>query len=470
MQRRRSARSRTRTAFYSKIDSSSNNSSPQPNTNTSNPSLVSPESIVSSTNAKKTRTNDTHEPLVPDTHASTGTMPLLPDTAESASLSLSISPEVVLSAVAIAATLKSGKNKKRKSAASSSTSTTYSTTTVQRPTPEECEFAVLELGKLHPGVLEKCREIREQTTVTTNVASDCKIDKDIRTESSCRSSDSATTATTNNSEDNDGNPLKISASACGYQTSILDGVVSTLLSQNTTASNSTRAFGNLKRAVADWNFVAQDYEGYQQTIETAIHCGGLAQKKAANIVDMCRILHKENSNKDGSVSLEYLRHQTNEQIQADLLRFKGLGPKTVSCVLLFTLGRADFPVDTHVFRITKQHRWLGASNASSSRDNAYKYLNRIVPDHLKLELHCLLVQHGRECHRCAARGKPQFPPKDGTKLACPLVHLDKIVAMSTSKNKSIGIGIESNNSTTKSSSAKTKPGTAAKCKIKQEHQ
>lgn len=31
-------------------------------------------------------------------------------------------------------------------------------------------------------------------------------------------------------------------------------------------------------------------------------------------------------------------------------RFKGVGSKTVSCVMMFCLGRPEFPVDTHVVR------------------------------------------------------------------------------------------------------------------------
>ena len=95
---------------------------------------------------------------------------------------------------------------------------------------------------------------------------------------------------------------------------------------------------------------------------------------------------------------------------------------------MFTMGRNDeFPVDTHVHRISMQHKWVPTSY---SRDDAYDYLNTVIPNHLKMDLHCLLVQHGRECHRCAARGKPQFPPKDGSKLDCPLVHLNDIVRAS----------------------------------------
>lgn len=236
-----------------------------------------------------------------------------------------------------------------------------------RPSPEECAYVVQALGKLHPGVLQDTKERRQQWS-----------------------------------------------SSCGKQTSILDGVVSTMLSQNTTAANSTRAFANLKKAFPTWNQVTKLKSPVK--LEEAIHCGGLAKIKAARILNICQTLQEER----GAPSLEYLRESSNEEIQKELMRFPGLGKKTVSCVLLFTLGREEFPVDTHVHRIAKQLKW---TPPSYSRDDAYDYLNEVVPPPLKHDLHCLLIQHGRECHRCAARGKPQFPPKDGTKLECPLVNL-----------------------------------------------
>jgi endonuclease-3 len=241
-------------------------------------------------------------------------------------------------------------------------------TTSRRPTPEECAYAVQELGNLHPDVLQDTKGRREQF------------------------------------------------SSCGQQSDILDGVVSTMLSQNTTNANSTRAFANLKKDFSTWQKVV-DLETPEK-LEKAIHCGGLAKIKAQRILNLCRTLQEE---RGSPPSFEYLRDWSNNQIQQELTRFPGLGKKTISCVLLFTLGREEFPVDTHVYRIAKQVKWIPSG---FSRDAAYDYLNTVVPPPLKLNLHCLLIAHGRQCHRCAARGKPQFPPSDGSKLNCPLVNLD----------------------------------------------
>lgn len=80
------------------------------------------------------------------------------------------------------------------------------------------------------------------------------------------------------------------------------------------------------------------------------------------------------------------------------------------------VGIPEFPVDTHVLRISKQLGWV---KGSTSREAAYEYLNEIVPEECKLDLHCLLVTHGKWCYNCAANGKPQFKPKE--KFICPLI-------------------------------------------------
>ena len=49
--------------------------------------------------------------------------------------------------------------------------------------------------------------------------------------------------------------------------------------------------------------------------------------------------------------MEYMREMGDEEVKTELRRFKGVGAKTISCVLMFCLKRADFPVDTHVWKI-----------------------------------------------------------------------------------------------------------------------
>lgn len=191
--------------------------------------------------------------------------------------------------------------------------------------------------------------------------------------------------------------------------SVLDALVGTILSQNTTDTNSRRAFASLKARFPTWE---QVYMADPKAVEEAIRCGGLAEIKSLRILNILDTLHREK----GKLCLEYVREMSNDQIKVELSRFKGVGPKTVACVLMFHLKQDEFPVDTHVFRITKMLGWVPKS---ADREKAYMHLNHRVPNDVKFDLHCLLVTHGKRCPRCAKGGRLQ-KPADG---ACPLVDL-----------------------------------------------
>lgn len=108
--------------------------------------------------------------------------------------------------------------------------------------------------------------------------------------------------------------------------------------------------------------------------------------------------------------MEYIRTMSDDDAKKELCSFKGVGPKTAACVLLFAMRRHEFPVDTHVKRITARLGWMPAA---STPERAYEVLNKCLPDDIKYALHILLVEHGRKI--CKARA-PQC-------TECPLSHL-----------------------------------------------
>lgn len=166
---------------------------------------------------------------------------------------------------------------------------------------------------------------------------------------------------------------------------VLDSLVGTILSQNTTDTNSHRAFAILKHRFPTWDAVRT---AKPTKVEDAIRCGGLAEIKVSRIQVILNTLVEER----GECSMEYLRDMPDDEVKAELSRFKGVGPKTVSCVLMFCLKRADFPVDTHVWKIAKDLGWIPKG---AGREDAYEHLNRRVPDDCKFDLHVLLVEHGK---------------------------------------------------------------------------
>ncbi|KAJ7945917.1 Protein ROS1 [Quillaja saponaria] len=203
--------------------------------------------------------------------------------------------------------------------------------------------------------------------------------------------------------------------------SVLDGLVRTVLSQNTTEANSQRAFCSLKSVFPTWEDVlAAD----SKCIENAIRCGGLAPTKASCIKNVLNCLLE----KRGKLCLEYLRDFSIDEIKAELSNFKGIGPKTVACVLMFNLQHDDFPVDTHVFQIAKAIGWVPAV---ADRNKSYLHLNQRIPDELKFDLNCLLYTHGKLCRKCIKEGSSQQKKKCNDNKeqercnSCPLLNYCK---------------------------------------------
>ena len=166
---------------------------------------------------------------------------------------------------------------------------------------------------------------------------------------------------------------------------VLDSLVGTIFSQNTTDVQSHKAFAALKRVFPTWEQVRTSDPA---PIIEAIRSCGLAEIKTERIQRILQTLYEER----GECSLEYLRDESDAAVKVALRRFKGVGAKTISCVLMFCLKRAEFPVDTHVWKIALALGWVPKG---ANRDQTYEHLNARVPNEIKYALHVLLVKHGK---------------------------------------------------------------------------
>ncbi|KAI7754090.1 hypothetical protein M8C21_009605 [Ambrosia artemisiifolia] len=191
--------------------------------------------------------------------------------------------------------------------------------------------------------------------------------------------------------------------------SVLDGLVSIILSQNTTDANSQKAFSSLKSALPTWEDVLS---ADSKCVEDAIRCGGLAPTKTSCIKNMLNCLLE----KRGKLCLEYLRDLSVDEIKTELSQFKGIGPKTVACVLMFNLQQDDFPVDTHIFQIAKAIGWVPIE---ADTKKTYLHLNKRIPNELKFDLNCLLFTHGKACRKCVKKEDKQQKKETGS---CPLLN------------------------------------------------
>jgi endonuclease III len=185
---------------------------------------------------------------------------------------------------------------------------------------------------------------------------------------------------------------------CGDCPSVLDALVRTILSQNTSGANSTRAKLSMDKVYGrsdDWQVIVK---GGKAKLEDAIRCGGLAVVKSKVILSILEQVHA----KYGTYSLDHLHTASTDDAYKEMLSFQGVGPKTASCVLLFCLRRESFAVDTHVWRIAGL---LGLRPKDASREATQAHLDVRVPDEDKYGLHVLMITHGKNCEECKAGGK-----------------------------------------------------------------
>jgi len=178
---------------------------------------------------------------------------------------------------------------------------------------------------------------------------------------------------------------------------ILDTVVGTILSQNTTNTNSHRAFSQLKKRFPTWDAVRT---ARPTAVQKEIKCGGLAPKKTKWIQTILKTLHKER----GETSMEFLRKLDKEAVHMELERFQGVGKKTSAIINMFDCNNPDMAVDTHVFRYALQLGWApsekqrvsrnkgsGSPWPAITRDTVYSHLDATFPDNLKYSMHLILT-------------------------------------------------------------------------------
>lgn len=178
----------------------------------------------------------------------------------------------------------------------------------------------------------------------------------------------------------------------------LEELIGTILSQATSNQNSHRTFANLRSAFKDWEAVRR---AKPEKIEAAIKLGGLAQVKSVTIKNILN----EIKTRTGRLDLSFLRTVPLAEARDFLCSLKGVGPKTVGCVLLFACKQPVFPMDTHILRICRR---LGLIPERCSDAQAHERMEQLIPAGKHYSLHINMISHGRKvcsprnpvCRRC----------------------------------------------------------------------
>ena len=174
-------------------------------------------------------------------------------------------------------------------------------------------------------------------------------------------------------------------------------LVKTVLSQHTNDRNRDRSFAQLRERYPSWEAVR---DAPLEELEEAIRPGGLARQKAPRIQAILARLGEP-------PDLDWTERAPREESLEFLLALPGVGRKTAACVLIFTWGIPEIPVDVHVHRVGGR---LGLFPAKASFERAHDEMLAIVDPADAYELHMNLIRHGRElcrpkprCDECELR-------------------------------------------------------------------
>ena len=162
-------------------------------------------------------------------------------------------------------------------------------------------------------------------------------------------------------------------------------LILTILSQNTNDINRDRAFKTLKERFPTWADIAS---AKVTDIAKAIHGGGLSGIKSKRIKKILSQIKEWSSD----YKLLFLKKMSDKEVFDYLMSFTGVGPKTASCVLLFSLGRQAMPVDTHVYRVGQR---LGFIPPNLNAEKAHQWFLELKLPIDMYQFHLNLIQHGR---------------------------------------------------------------------------
>jgi len=178
----------------------------------------------------------------------------------------------------------------------------------------------------------------------------------------------------------------------------MDQLIATVLSQRTTYADERKAFTKLLHTYGNWRGVAA---APVSGIEECIASSRWPEVKAPRIKDILNLI----IDRYGEPTLDFLAEMDTEAAQNLLMELPGVGFKSATFVLLFSLRKPVIPVDTHVHRVSTRY---GILPAKMTQAKAHSALLDILPreaDKL-LNYHKLLFKHGQ---RTCTWSSPRCP-------------------------------------------------------------
>jgi endonuclease III-like uncharacterized protein len=100
--------------------------------------------------------------------------------------------------------------------------------------------------------------------------------------------------------------------------------------------------------------------------------------------------------KHKTLSLKFVEKMPDEEARDFCKTFRGIGPKTVACTLLFACHKEVFPLDTHIFRVLSEWEFCPKKLRTQKRTGFWMNLCRTGKFY---SLHVNLIRLGRKICR-----------------------------------------------------------------------
>jgi endonuclease III len=199
----------------------------------------------------------------------------------------------------------------------------------------------------------------------------------------------------------------------------LDELIFILLSVTTTEFVYLQTYRTFK---VHFPCYADLLEASIQEISKQIYLGGQFTQKATAIKSIIAILNDRFSRP----TLAPLHKMSDEQCEEFLTSLPRVGKKVARFVMLYSLGRKVFPVDTHCRRIAQRLGWIDSEEFDED------LLQSMIPGELRFSLHVNFISLGREF--CTSKA-----PSCGT---CPLKQLCPKIGLGKAPDKRPGLAIQ----------------------------
>lgn len=205
----------------------------------------------------------------------------------------------------------------------------------------------------------------------------------------------------------------------------LDELLFIICSTRTGEASYRNTFRSLKETFPTHLRIAEAPAEY---IARPIVSGGLSSQKAEAIRKLFDVIVE----KFGEPTLKPLHKMCDKDAEDFLLSLPGVGKKVARCVLMYSLGRQVFPVDTHCWRIARRHGWVRPTQKNKRCAPAdMDRLQSKIPPELRYSLHVNMISFGREICTSTAPRCDECP----ISVWCPRIGVRRIMKQKSSAQR-----------------------------------